>query len=614
MVTASASGAAGARTWLPAAALAAVCAALCAATWLSSYDDAYITYAFARNLATGKGWTWGGLRVLGTSSPLFAAALAGLERAVPIGIPVWGHLVSWASALAAALVTFALARREEWPAAGFVLGLAWSLTPAVLGLAGCEYLPGIACVVGGALALGRRRAVWAGVALAAAVALRPELALAAALVVAAHVGVRRSREAWADSTRAAAVALALFGGWEVAVRVTAGSWLPITLAAKRAQAASGVWLGGWHLPGAVLRYLGGVFPHETGALLGLAALGGARVAAQWRRWPSAALIVCWGWLHLVFLMALGLPFYRWYVLPFYLGLLCGLAAWMEPTLADPVARRAWRAGAAALLTLAFGLDAAARLRSAVRNPRDGRETAYRTAAAWIDARYPPGTTVGSGEVGYIGYYGRFRTVDFLGLVNAGVPLDAVRAREWHRVWLAKRPDILMAPANLGWLVRPLVGDPAEFARSYHLEHVQAETEPQVVLFRRDGLAPRGEFELDLLPPAAATRAVTLEVRSGLTLPALALPGGASVEWHLECSSGCSFACEVAARDATGAAISATSDDAPVASELRAGEPWTPLALPLRPGPRTVRLGCEAAGAGCLVAAPSLRGGTLASVP
>ena len=97
--------------WLPVGALAAVCAALCALTWLGSYDDAYITYTFARNLAVGKGWTWGSVRILGTSSPLFAALLAGLEYAVPLGVPVWGHLVTWTAALGAAIGLFSLGRR-----------------------------------------------------------------------------------------------------------------------------------------------------------------------------------------------------------------------------------------------------------------------------------------------------------------------------------------------------------------------------------------------------------------------------------------------------------------------------------------------------------------------
>jgi hypothetical protein len=603
------------RLWLPISALAAICVALCALTWLGSYDDAYITYTFARNLAAGQGWSWGGVRILGTSSPLFAALLAVLEHIAPVSIPVWGHLVTWSAALGAATGIFLIGRREGWPWAAFALGLAWLLAPAMLGVEGSEYLPGIACVVAGALALGCGRAGWAGLSLGAAVALRPELALAAALVAGAHVARHRSRTAWRDVARSAAIALTMFGLWAVAVRVTAGVWIPTTLAAKRAQAASSIWAGGRHLPPAALAYGKALFPRGMAVLLVLAAIGGARSVAQWRRWPFAAVTVLWGVLHLAMLMALGVPFYHWYLLPTFLGVLCGLAVWLEPPLRAPSARRIWRAGAVALLVSTFGLNAMARLTAVVRTPREGRETAYREAAAWINAHYPPATTVGALEVGYLGYYGLFRTVDFLGLVNPAVPLDAIAARDWHRVWVSNQPDLLMVSPNVEWLVRQLVGDAAGFARTYHLEYLQVDTTPPVILFRRAGLAARGEFRVDLLQPSAPGHEVSLELRNGLTLPALALAPKAALEWHLRCSSGCRFACGAASRDAAIGAVYAHLDgNEGAAGEASAGATWTLLAVPAREGLHTLRLTCAAPGAGCLVAVPYLRGGTLALAP
>jgi hypothetical protein len=55
----------------------------------SGYDDPYITYRYARNIATGQGFVYNpGERVLSTTTPLFTLLLAGL---FPSGVtcPTW---------------------------------------------------------------------------------------------------------------------------------------------------------------------------------------------------------------------------------------------------------------------------------------------------------------------------------------------------------------------------------------------------------------------------------------------------------------------------------------------------------------------------------------------
>jgi len=56
--------------------------------WLTNYtfDDAYITFRYAENLANGLGFVYNaGERLLGTTTPLFTLLLAGFNV---IGIPV----------------------------------------------------------------------------------------------------------------------------------------------------------------------------------------------------------------------------------------------------------------------------------------------------------------------------------------------------------------------------------------------------------------------------------------------------------------------------------------------------------------------------------------------
>src|SRR5215210_5968342 len=66
---------------------AAACAGLLFLIWLrlhqppNTVDDAYITFRYARNLATGVGFVYNaGERVLGTTTPAYAMLLAALSR------------------------------------------------------------------------------------------------------------------------------------------------------------------------------------------------------------------------------------------------------------------------------------------------------------------------------------------------------------------------------------------------------------------------------------------------------------------------------------------------------------------------------------------------------
>ena len=63
----------------------------------ASYDDGYITYRYADNLARGRGFVFNpGEPVLGTSAPGYGLLLAGLERAVGpgrVGVDGWGAAI-----------------------------------------------------------------------------------------------------------------------------------------------------------------------------------------------------------------------------------------------------------------------------------------------------------------------------------------------------------------------------------------------------------------------------------------------------------------------------------------------------------------------------------------
>lgn len=486
--------------------LALVAAAVTLAAGDSAFDDAYITYTFARSFAEGRGLTWAGVPVLGTSTPFLALLLGCLERLAPLGIPVWGLLLTGLAAAGTAIALAALGRREGWAWGGAVAALFWLLWPNRFGHGGSEVGMAVAAVTAAALAFASGRPLAAGAALALATLLRAEAGLAAPLLAGALAARDGWRRALAPVARAAAVAALLCAAWLALLVALTGALLPQTLAAKQAQAESAlrVWeSGGWHLLAAEAKWL----IARVASPLGIAfafAIAGVVVLVR-RRPPFAAALVAWGGAHLVLVALLGIPRYGWYMLPFELSLLlmAGLgvecARWLEAPYGRPVRTTL------AILVTALLYTATSDLHGLAVRDGDPRRASYGAVAALAD-RYPEGTTLASFEVGYLGYFGHRPVLDLLGLVTPETPLDAVRRGDLATVRERLAPDLLMLPLNSGSLFTATLGDPRAFLEGFRLDRLQLEGEPHLAVYRRAGLEGRGEVALDLLPALAAAGA------------------------------------------------------------------------------------------------------------
>lgn len=483
--------------------LALVAAAVTAAAGDSAFDDAYITYTFARSFAEGRGLAWDGAPGLGTSTPFLALLLGSLERVAPLGVPVWGALLTGLAAAGAALALAALGRREGWAWGGAVAALFWLLWPSRFGHGGSEVAMAVAAVAGAALAFAAGRPLAAGAALALAALLRAEAGLAAPLLAGALAARDGWRRALAPVARAALVAALLCAAWAALLLSLTGELLPRTLAAKQAQAQSAlrIWEGGGrHLLAAEARWFAERAASPVGITFAFAVAGGVVLAR--RRPPFGTALVAWGGLHLLLVAALGIPRYGWYVLPFELSLLllAGLgvecARWLEPPLGRPV-----RITVAILVALLLYV-AAGDLRWLAVSDGDPRRASYGAVAALAD-RYPEGTTLASFEVGYLGYFGRRPVLDLLGLVTPETPLDAVRRGDLAAIRERLAPDLLMLPLNSGSLFRATIGDPRAFLDGHRLDRLQLEGYPHLAVYRRAGLEGRGEVAFDLLAALAA---------------------------------------------------------------------------------------------------------------
>lgn len=480
----------GAWLWPAVATLIALGAGMTVVYWRFSYDDAFITYRYAYNLATGHGYVYNpGERYLGTTAPLYGLLLALLGWGHPDAIPLLGSAVSGVALTLTGLALLWMGRQAGQTVCGFLAGVFYivNLLPATT--FGGEMIFQVMLIAWAFVLYRQGRTMASAALLAAAVLTRPD-ALAAVVVIAAHSWVfRRAR-----LRREGLFFVLLLLPFLLACRAYYGTFLPETIGSKVAQVQSGVFPAFWSGVIASRHDLTTQAP-DTGGFLFLAAVGlffvarlrmrpaadGGRRALDLRviadrRFGFWLLPLCWVSLYVVSYVALDAPFYFWYLVPVCLGVSL-LAATGLAALTDFVAghwQRLWRvpdhhwiAVLPAVLALAllvrpvasqfsygqrFARSARTVSASGGVNVPDifARESLYRAVGLWLKANTPPDASVGYLEIGYIGYYSQRRIIDPLGLVNPGVT-PHVAARDFGWAFQTYRPDYIVDCPNFNFV-------------------------------------------------------------------------------------------------------------------------------------------------------------------
>jgi len=509
-------------------------------------DDVYITYVYARSFASGHGLTWPGSTALGTSSPFLAVVLGSLSFLTGFEVPDLGNALSWIAIAAGSTGLFALGRAEGWQWAGLAAGAFWLIGLPSHVLLGNEYLPAIAAVIWAFHERARGRLASAGVLLALAAMFRAETGLAAPILACLELRRGDLRGSLRRIARIAGVAILVAGVWLGTLYALTGSVLPRTFAAKRAQAQSaiGLWssTAGWT---AALAKPERVFPssHRSWwwplALAAVAAIvvqGVRRIRGGKRNgFPTSGVaLIAWGGAHLGLVLALGVPFYPWYAAPLR------FAQQFLPTLAlvaidlpNRWQRRGWMIATGAALSavaLAVGSD----LVWLKKGLGDLRRPVYARAAE-LAGRYPPGTRIAAWEVGFLGWESARPVVDLLGLVSDGASLEAVRRADLRSNLDSLRGDLWMATLGSRSLWMATAGEPRRFLADYRLDQLMLSPEPPIAVYRRAGLAPRGDAAIDLLATIAEenpTASLDWHNTAGIGLLSLALDRGEEVQIRL----------------------------------------------------------------------------------
>lgn len=463
-------------------AIAAVTSAITLSNLHTAYDDTYITYRYASNLAQGYGFVYNhGEPFLGTTAPLWGLLLGVLGIPNPDAIPLIGNVLSGCSLLGIGLALYVYGRLHGQSLCGFLAAIFFIVNPIIPPTFGSEMLFQTALIVWAFVSYRCERTRLAALLLALAILTRPD-AMIALGVVGLHYLVTRRRVPWRELLVVTLTLLPFVGlAWLVY-----GSPLPQTLAVKRAQGQSGLWplfiqgtiewLRGFTMQGSSRFYPG--IPAGPAMIRYLVLVVAGVPALLW-------IARCWllplSWIALFALSyhLLRVPFYGWYVVPIVLGLMilaaCGVAGALA--LALHVLRRFWsgqrlliaatvlRGAVVLLLTPGVYAQLAYHRRLGALEPSGGKQL-YIAAGRWLQQHTPPDASVGYFEIGYVGYYAERRMIDPVGLANPGVaPHIAQRDLTWaYRFY---QPDYIV---HNPLIFQPYIGkmlDEPWFQQQYH---------------------------------------------------------------------------------------------------------------------------------------------------
>ncbi len=412
------------------------------------YDDPFITFRFAENIAAGRGFVYNpGSYVLSTTTPLFALILAVFAKS-GLDLPQVANFLSALSVSASGLIIWGISKRiVPSPLAQRLTGLFglafYPTFPLIVSTFSSESTFYLAFCLAAILAYLSNREAFTGALLGLAVLTRGDAAVLAVGLAFDWLLFRRKmfpKIPW----KTGLTFLLVLTPWFVYSSTVFGSPLPVTLEAKQAQAL---------IEGSVsfaegLPRLAGSYAVVPGYwLLALFALVGAGYALKD---PSGRIIfVLWPLLYAAAYHYLGVTSYFWYYAPIAPGLIvcAGMGA---AAIADwPVRPRMQIASQSAvmiLILLAFSTQLASLNNLAKRN--DNRFMIYRAIGEWIAENSNENASIGTLEVGMIGYFAAPRPmIDFGGLIQPEVAAEFTEGYTFGQsaLWATERfqPTILV---------------------------------------------------------------------------------------------------------------------------------------------------------------------------
>jgi hypothetical protein len=409
------------------------------------YDDPYITFRYARNIAHGLGFVYNpDARILSTTTPFFTLLLAA-GALLKIPIPPLANLLGAIGLVAGGICLWDLGKSWKSPQVSWAGLLLYPTFPLLVSTLSSEMPVYLAFCLGAFAFFARQRYTLAAILGGAATLTRPDgILLAGLLLVAYYLFSNRKKNrpistggikpVWLlkqlyDQTPLSGfiVFLALILAWSSFSWFYFGSLLPTTLATKQQQ---GLMVNSLLFAPGFLEILQSytAWPYLLELILALA--GGILVLRQSRVW---FLFLAWTLVYFSAYSLLGVSRYFWYYAPLVPGFitLVGLGLSIPITDFFPPSTHSrsniWRTitskqlmvGAIMTVLLGAQITQLAQAREVV----DWRLALYRTVGEWLAIHTPKQSTVGTLEVGIIGYYSQRPMVDFAGLIQPEIALE-----------------------------------------------------------------------------------------------------------------------------------------------------------------------------------------------
>ena len=453
-----------------------------------AYDDPFITYRYAYNIMQGNGFVYNpDLKVLSTTTPLFALLLAGLGLIFD-DLPLLANFVGIASLMLGAYFLWDISRTWKSSFVGWTALLLYPTFPLLITTLGSETLFYLMLCLGAIAMYARRKytltAILAGLAV---------LARADALLVPVLLGFdylvqlfskkplakflkRRKKIPWISVLVFVGILIAWFGfAW-----VYFGSPLPVTLSAKQSQGNMAI--STRFAPG-IVRVMKWYVPRwQYWVELILAFIGVLYAIAKKRRW---LLLLVWTALYFIAYTILGVSSYFWYYAPLIPGFIVAVglgvdALWQilnkKKTFPNLKQAAASRVVFVPLIIVVFVAQVVHLNRT--RYFPDRRYAIYHAAGEWLAEHTSPDASVGALEVGIIGFYAKRTMVDFAGLIQPDVMkvMDVQTTYEDTASWAVQKynPDyVVLFPGALPKLENSLVMQYCEDVMEFDKEQYNA---------------------------------------------------------------------------------------------------------------------------------------------
>jgi len=411
------------------------------------YDDSYITYRYALNLAQGKGLVFNSYeRINSASSFLYTVILALAYKIGFHDLELFAALFGFVMGGLLIAVTFLMASKlTERPAEAFAVTFPLCIAGSIGGWAvsGMETIFFAALVMAFLhLYLFTRAARPVVYALLGLVALcRPEGLILLGLVVLREIAAARADRAWRGLAWPIVLAVAPVAALAVFYRAYYGTVVPHSVYLKRVAA--------YYAPGLIAQsaalarfYIGSYLGYVLLAGVAIHAAARSLAAAPRARWSPLAFLSAYVVVSVLSLLVEPISDgerYSVHLLPVFAVL--AVAGWqvLGQRLRTATARRV--TAATAVLVLVVGATRDSLEHAQFAKMRAAPQAASREVGIWVASNTRPGEIIASADLGEIAYYAPERDfVDVSGLVSGGfAELSQTRPDLLPDLFAQKRP-------------------------------------------------------------------------------------------------------------------------------------------------------------------------------